>query len=317
MELLEKGLEIGGRAEEVLKGLLFDGVHQGDEEVVGLVLILDERVFLALGAQADAFAERVHVIEVRLPLLVDGDEHHAALLLVEHFHRQVADADLIGLFDLVHEHRGDGFLVVAAEEIVGGDADGKGGVDPVQELVVIGLLVIAVGEVFVDLGGDGLVDDLVDEVARDFGGEDFVAVAVNDLTLHVHDVVEVEHALAAGVVALFHALLGGFHGAVEPRVFEGFAFLHAEALHHGGHAVGSGEVAHEVVLEGDEKLRAPGVALARAPAAELAVDAAGLVALGADDEQAAGFGDAGGELDVGAAAGHVRGDGNGTEVAGA
>ena len=40
------------------------------------------------------------------------------------------------------------------------------------------------------------------------------------------------------------------------------------------------------------------------------------MALGANDEQAAGFGDAGGELDVGAAASHVRGDGDGSEVAG-
>ena len=94
VELAEEGFEIRGGAEEVLQGFLFDGIHQGDEEVVGLVLILDERVLLALGAQADAFAEGVHVIKVRLPLLVDGDEHHAALLLVEHFHRQIADADV-------------------------------------------------------------------------------------------------------------------------------------------------------------------------------------------------------------------------------
>jgi hypothetical protein len=87
--------------------------------------------------------------------------------------------------------------------------------------------------------------------------------------------------------------LGGFDRLVEPRVLERLALLHAEALHHRGHAVGGGEVAHQVVLEGDEELRAAGVALAGAAAAELAVDAAGFVALGADDEEAAEFGDAG------------------------
>jgi hypothetical protein len=84
VELLEEGLEVGGGAEQVLQGLLLDGIHQGDEQVVGLVLVFDERVLLALGAEADAFAQGVHVVEVFLPLLVDGDEHHAALLLVEH-----------------------------------------------------------------------------------------------------------------------------------------------------------------------------------------------------------------------------------------
>ena len=77
------------------------------------------------------------------------------------------------------------------------------------------------------------------------------------------------------------------------------------------------EQAHQVVLERDEEVRGAGVALARAAAAQLAVDAAGLVALGADDVQAAGLGDAGAEFDVGAAAGHVGGDGDGAALAGA
>src|SRR5581483_2852839 len=50
-------------------------------------------------------------------------------------------------------------------------------------------------------------------------------------------------------------------------------------------------------------------------AAELVVDAARLVALGADDVQPAGVGDAGAEHDVGAAARHVGGDGDGAGTA--
>ena len=123
-------------------------VHQGDEQVVGLVLVFDERILLALGAEADAFAQGVHVVKVLLPLLVDGDEHHAALLLVEHFHRQVADAGFVGFLDLVDEHRGDGLLVLAVDEILRGDADRQGGVDPVEQFVVVGLVVVALGEVF-------------------------------------------------------------------------------------------------------------------------------------------------------------------------
>ena len=60
-----------------------------------------------------------------------------------------------------------------------------------------------------------------------------------------------------------------------------------------------------------------GIALARATAAQLAVDAAGFVALRADDVQAAGIRHPGAEFDVGAAAGHVRRDGHRTALAGA
>ena len=64
----------------------------------------------------------------------------------------------------------------------------------------------------------------------------------------------------------------------------------------------------DLVVEGDEELREPGVALAGAAAGELAVDPPGFVPFGADDVQAAELGDAVAELDVGAAAGHVGGD---------
>ena len=50
----------------------------------------------------------------------------------------------------------------------------------------------------------------------------------------------------------------------------------------------AGEQAHEVVLGGEEEARLAGVALAAGAAAQLVVDAARLVALGADDVQAAG-----------------------------
>ena len=77
------------------------------------------------------------------------------------------------------------------------------------------------------------------------------------------------------------------------------------------------EQAHQIVFERDEKVRGTGIALARATAAQLAVDAAGFVALGADHVQAAEFGHARPEFNVGAAAGHVRGDGHRAALAGA
>src|ERR1019366_9446830 len=56
---------------------------------------------------------------------------------------------------------------------------------------------------------------------------------------------------------------------------------------------------------------------ARATAPQLAVNAAGFVALGTDDVQTASFGYAGSEFDVGAAPGHVRRDSHGAALAGA
>ena len=69
-----------------------------------------------------------------------------------------------------------------------------------------------------------------------------------------------------------------------------------------------GEEAHEVVLGRQEEARLAGVALAAGAAAQLVVDAARLVALGAEDVQAAELDDALAELDVDAAAGHVGRD---------
>ena len=80
-----------------------------------------------------------------------------------------------------------------------------------------------------------------------------------------------------------------------------------ELLHYAGDSLGA-EEAHELVFERDEELRGTGVALARAAAPELAVDATRLMALGTDDMESTDLCDALSELDVGAAARHVSRD---------
>ena len=77
------------------------------------------------------------------------------------------------------------------------------------------------------------------------------------------------------------------------------------------------EQPHEVVLEREVEFREARVALARAAAAQLPVDAPRLVALGADDVEPAEFADALAEFDVGAAARHVRRDRDRAALAGA
>ncbi len=103
------------------------------------------------------------------------------------------------------------------------------------------------------------------------------------------------------------------------------AFLGAHAIHQLRDPVGSKQ-AHEIVFERQEELRRARISLTAGTAAQLPVDAPRLVALRSDDVQAAQlhdvdelvfgvlalrglrFGDAGSELDVGSAAGHVGRD---------
>src|SRR3546814_10996977 len=66
------------------------------------------------------------------------------------------------------------------------------------------------------------------------------------------------------------------------------AFLQAKLLQHGIHALGA-EDAHEIVFQREEELGGARVALAAGAAATLVVDAPPLVALRADDEEAAGL----------------------------
>src|SRR4029077_8212145 len=100
----------------------------------------------------------------------------------------------------------------------------------------------------------------------------------------------------------------------DHAVLDDLALLDAHLHHERGDALGA-EQAHEVVLERQEEPRRAGVALAAGPAAQLPVDAARLVPLGAADGQPAQVRDAGPQLDVGAAAGHVRGDRHGAALA--
>ncbi len=157
----------------------------------------------------------------------------------------------------------------------------------------------------------------VHEAVPDIGSvDDFVAEAINDFALFVHHVVVFEGALADLGVVLLDPFLGLADRAIEQRMLQFLPFFQAHPLHVFYNLVGP-EQPHEIVFQRDKKMRRTGVALAGTTAPQLAVNAAGLVALGADDVQAAGVRHAGAKFDVGAAAGHVGGDGDTTSLAGA
>ena len=116
--------------------------------------------------------------------------------------------------------------------------------------------------------------------------QDFAAQRVDALTLLVHHVVVLEQVLADREVLAFHLPLRPLDGPRHHAMLDGDALFHAQPLHQAGDAVRA-EDAHQVVFEREVEARRARIALAAGAAAKLVVDAARLVALGADDVQAA------------------------------
>ena len=192
--------------------------------------------------------------------------------------------------------------------------------------------------------GDGLVHRVV--------AHQIEPLLEDDLALVVHHVVVFEQVLADVEVARLDLLLRLFQRLVDPGMDDRLVLLQPELLQHAVELVGA-EDAHQVVFQRQEELGMARIALAAGAAAQLVVDAPALVPLGAEHEEAAGverlfleprdlladfiglwaflararvldFGDLladahvgiAAELNVGAAAGHVGGDGDGAGHAG-
>ena len=113
------------------------------------------------------------------------------------------------------------------------------------------------------------------------------ALVEDDLALVVHHVVELEDVLADVEVARLDLLLRLLQRLVDPGMDDRLVLLQAELGQHAVELVGP-EDAHQVVFEREEELRAARIALAAGAAAQLVVDAPALVALGAEHEQPAG-----------------------------
>ena len=128
---------------------------------------------------------------------------------------------------------------------------------------------------------------VVDGLGNVLAAHDADALLEDDLALVVHHIVEFEQVLADVEVARLDLLLRLFERLVDPRMDDRLVLLEAEGLQHRVHALGA-EDAHEIVIEREIEQRAAGIALAAGAAAQLVVDAAALMALGADDEEAAG-----------------------------
>jgi hypothetical protein len=96
--------DLDGGVEDVGDGLALDGVLHGHEHVEALALVLDQRVALADGAQADALLEVVHLVEVLAPVPVEDGQEHSALEGVEQVGAELGLAFLVGALGVVEEH---------------------------------------------------------------------------------------------------------------------------------------------------------------------------------------------------------------------
>ena len=110
--------------------------------------------------------------------------------------------------------------------------------------------------------------------------EDLLALLVDHLALGVHHVVVLQDVLASLEVQLLDLLLRALDGLGDHLGRDGLVLRPLQPLHDRADPVG-GEHPHQVVLERQVEQRLARVALPAGPAAELVVDPARLVALGA------------------------------------
>ena len=299
------------------RDLIHDRAFHFLEHVQRFDLVLGERVALAVRAQVDAVAQHVHVVEVLHPLRVDDAEHDdffelAHVLFAEQqlslliaFERRLFERFL----QAVAAHGRELFFFQLALRRV----DFFRVLDEAVERPFLRVQLFV--RVLVHLRLDDVVDHREDVVLEVLARQDLAALAVHDFALLVHDVVVFEDVLADVEVARLDLLLRVLDGVRDELVLDGLVLFHAELIHDLRHAVGR-EQAQEIILEREIEARCARVALAAGAAAELVVDAAGLVAFRADDEEAAERLDAFAELDIRAAAGHVRRDRDRAHLAG-
>ena len=156
-----------------------------------------------------------------------------------------------------------------------------------------------------------LLYHLADGALQVLAVEHLAPLAVDDVALHVHHVVILKDGLAGLEVSALNGLLRaldgiGEHLHVQRRVV-------VQVLGHHAHHALAAEKAHDVVRQRQEEAALAGVALAAGAAAQLVVDAPGLVPLRAEDVEPAGGAHA---LGLGVRHGPVRGQALGEEGAG-
>ena len=276
-------------AQDGTQVVLVHGVDEHLERAVGLGLVLDQRVALAKAAQADAGLEVVHLLQIVHPTGIDDAQHDLGVELAHQVLAQALGLHVVALLNIVQNIGRQGLKVLVGEL---GRIDMAGELhDPLAQALQIALALVAVlGAELLHAAVHGVVHDLGDVIGQVLAVQDLVALGIDDLALLVHDVVVLKDALTHGEVDALDLVLGALDGLGDDLVLDGHVVAHVGGDHHLGdtvHLVAT-EQAHQIVLERQVELGLARIALTARTAAQLVVDTTGLMALSADDSQAAG-----------------------------
>ena len=230
----------------------------------------------------------VHGQQVVFPLRIDHLQHDHALvgahaLLTPHFFAfgVVLARDALQLFgELVQTLRIEAQVVRAK---IDAEAAPEFGAQAIL-VPLLGLLLLRTE------GADQPVHDAVDGIENllllVLPLEQLAPQAVDGLALLVHHVVVLEQVFAGLEVLGFNGPLGGFDALGDEAGLDGNALFHSQLVHDLRDAL-AGEDAQQVILERQVEAGRTGIALTAGAAAQLVVDAAGLMALRPQDVQAA------------------------------
>src|SRR5690349_12191481 len=227
--------------EELLDRRLLQAADHLLEHVEGFLLVLGQRVALAVAAEPDALLQVIHVQQVLAPELVDAaeaspvplePEDDPALEPVEHLGAHLLLALAIVTLgrpgDLLHQGRLSPHLLEMRGRHPEVELAVQGLVEP-DQVPVLGMGVG--GRVALHQAAGQLADPLEHGLLLALPRQDLTPQPVDDLALLVHHVVVLEQVLADLEVARLDPLLGGADGAGDELVLHRLALLHAQAVH--------------------------------------------------------------------------------------
>ena len=262
-----------------------DALHECAEHLEALALPLGERILLAHRPQVDALLEVVHLLEVLAPALVDDAEHDLALDLAHDAGAELGLPTLVVGGRVGDERVAERVAVGDAHDVVAHEGARPEGLHLEEQPVDVPLVVGLGDAVHVDEVGHRLLHVLERRGLEVAAREDLVAAPVHDLALLVHDLVVLEDVLADLRVALLDRGLRALDRLGDHLGLDGLVVREGAAHHPRERA--RGEESHELVVEAEVEAALARVALAAGAAAQLVVDAAALVALGAEHVEAA------------------------------
>src|SRR5437773_563579 len=202
------------------------------EEVERFLLVLGERVPLAVAPEPDPLLQVVDGQEMVLPLRVHDHQHLVALEGAHEVRAELALALRVSLADRRADQLREPLSRDRLPEARGRNPHVERAEERLAEPAEIPVLRVSVlGRVAVERPRDEVLGPLRDRLRLAFPLEDLTTHAVDDLALLVHHVVVLEEMLADLVVVRLHALLRRRDRARHELVLDRLALLHPEALH--------------------------------------------------------------------------------------